>query len=1370
MNIIDESNLEKQTFYYKSVLGLKAMLSQVINCRLGASGWQLLKYETRSIVLKRSSSATAEAAQSFSEEWAKARPYEDLPGELSADIVEIQNTMYNKFGDICRLDKVPGRNNMVFVFKPEDIETVYRNEGQQPVRPSFESLGHYRTDTRKELYDGIGGAIVAQGQEWQDFRSKMNPIMMQPRAIKPYVGPIDAVAADFIKSNRIHCTGHPNGVPRKRTGTKLRATTNDKCCSRTVLNIINSRSETKVCMKYINQAAERLKNTPTDSDRELTVLEKLLARDSNPKTAMVMALDMFFAGIETTAYSTANVLYYLAKHQDKQQILFEELSKLIPDKTQPITPEIMNELKYLKACTKESMRLSPIVSGNLRTTTKDIVLSGYRIPKDIDVILPHNKLSLMDEYFPEAKKYIPERWLKGSGLDSAAGTHPFVYMPFGFGPRMCLGRRFAELEMETMLAKIIRNFQVEYNYALTASVSNMNVQIARVSRILGSGIQQDVLRNIGSVVVRRRNSTAVAASQVSPESWEHAKPYDEIPGPKPIAIIGNLWRFIPGIGDTSGMNMKDFLKYMEEKYGDISRLTGIPGREDVVFVYNPMQIEKVFRNEGPWPIRDSVKCFVYYRNITRKDVFQGVGGLVTVQGEEWQKFRSKVNPTLMQPRYTKQYVGPIDTVAEDFIKRIRDLRDENQEMPANFNNEMYKWTIAYIALDTRLGCLDGDLKPDSEPQKMIDAVQVQFDTMFKMELGMPFWKFFSTRAWRDFVKASDYSFEVSRKYVTQAMDRMKARAPDDERELTVLEKLLLRDPDPRTAMVMAVDMLGAGIDTTSYATVNVMYYLAKNQDKQQKLFEELRRFLPGKEDPLTSNILNEMKYLKACIKESMRISPITSGNQRVLVKDLTSIVMPFSILNLMDKHFPEAKKFIPERWTKENPFPDKKPHGFVSLPFGFGPRMCIGRRFAELEIETLLAKIIRNFKVEYNYGEMEFASRLLYTPVSPLKFKMIYLKSPEFPAEETWLFCVILMGLKRNVTRKELFHSQGSISYIVLDTRLGCLDSNLKPDSEAQKMIDSIKLQFDCMYELDTNIPLWKFISTPSWRTFTAFSAMNALYYLSKNQEKQQKLYEEIRSLLPQKEDPITADKLNEMKYLKACMKETLRYTSILMPLNILSNNEKYYPEANKYIPERWIEDGFKFGKKPHPFTYLPFGYGPRMFIGRRFSEMEVQTLIAKSSRNMYRLLLVVFISSELRDLIDVNFHEALHKKYGNILRISGIPGKNDFVFTYNPDDIEKVFRNEGSWPIRPTLQSAEYYRVVTRKDVFGKDPGLTISQGEQWQKSRTKVNQTMMQPRSTKLYISPINAVADDFIESYSVHCSGHTSRKPRKGTAARF
>jgi hypothetical protein len=53
------------------------------------------------------------------------------------------------------------------------------------------------------------------------------------------------------------------------------------------------------------------------------------------------------------------------------------------------------------------------------------------------------------------------------------------------------------------------------------------------------------------------------------------------------------------------------------------------------------------------------------------------------------------------------------------------------------------------------------------------------------------------------------------KYINQAMDRLKALPKDSDRELTVLEKLLVRDPDPRTAVVMAVDMMTAGIDTVT---------------------------------------------------------------------------------------------------------------------------------------------------------------------------------------------------------------------------------------------------------------------------------------------------------------------------------------------------------------------------------------------------------------------------------------------------------------------------------------------------------------------------------------------------------------------------
>ena len=68
----------------------------------------------------------------------------------------------------------------------------------------------------------------------------------------------------------------------------------------------------------------------------------------------------------------------------------------------------------------------------------------------------HGELCRDEKYYRQADRFIPERWMKGPNGEppDSRQTHPFVYMPFGFGPRMCLGRRFAEMEIHTLVAKV----------------------------------------------------------------------------------------------------------------------------------------------------------------------------------------------------------------------------------------------------------------------------------------------------------------------------------------------------------------------------------------------------------------------------------------------------------------------------------------------------------------------------------------------------------------------------------------------------------------------------------------------------------------------------------------------------------------------------------------------------------------------------------------------------------------------------------------------------------------------------------------------------------------------------------------------------
>jgi len=102
------------------------------------------------------------------------------------------------------------------------------------------------------------------------------------------------------------------------------------------------------------------------------------------------------------------------------------------------------------------------------------------------------------------------------------------------------------------------------------------------------------------------------------------------------------------------------------------------------------------------------------------------------------------------------------------------------------------------------------------------------------------------------------------------------------------------------------------------------------------------------------------------------------------------MVLWFSTLMGQDqKQFPEPEKFIPERWIKNK----KEIHPFSVWNFSHGPRMCIGKRFAELEIQVAVTKLLQNFKIEWAADyDMETFTELIVTPTKPLiiKFTDIY--------------------------------------------------------------------------------------------------------------------------------------------------------------------------------------------------------------------------------------------------------------------------------------------------------------------------------------------------------------------------------------------
>lgn len=99
-------------------------------------------------------------------------------------------------------------------------------------------------------------------------------------------------------------------------------------------------------------------------------------------------------------------------------------------------------------------RVYSTVIGNGRTLQEDMVICGYHIPAGIQVVFPTIVTGTMEKYCKNADVFRPERWLKESQGGTGEHIHPFASLPYGYGARMCLGRRFADLEMQLLLAKV----------------------------------------------------------------------------------------------------------------------------------------------------------------------------------------------------------------------------------------------------------------------------------------------------------------------------------------------------------------------------------------------------------------------------------------------------------------------------------------------------------------------------------------------------------------------------------------------------------------------------------------------------------------------------------------------------------------------------------------------------------------------------------------------------------------------------------------------------------------------------------------------------------------------------------------------------
>jgi cytochrome P450 len=477
-------------------------------------------------------------------------------------------------------------------------------------------------------------------------------------------------------------------------------------------------------------------------------------------------------------------------------------------------------------------------------------------------------------------------------------------------------------------------------------------------------------------------------------AYEAAKPLNSMPGP-------SFWKLTWDIIKDPGLKLKmnQLSKDWFHQYGPAFVLN-VPGLPSRVNIMDPESVQVLLAKDGKYPIEMIFNFWVYYRNNIRKDMFPETGGLLGNHGEEWWRVRSLVQKDMLRPRAALFYLNDLDQIALQFCELMESESNSNMEVD-NVTGLLYRWSlesVSSIFLDARLNCLE-NFSPESDTARLIESVNIVLgEDASDLVIGPPVWKYVSTPAYRRFDKASTEIYNICKELTNIAVQKLQNSSGEKRENLSVLEKMIRRvGPDSQIPAVMAMDAIMAGIDTTGNAAAFLLYDLATNPEVQEQLHKEIQDVI-GKNKEVTESDLKRMRYLKACVHESRRLKPAVPGFNRETTQDMVlggyqiprgTLVTYWNMLAMTDeKNFSEPEKFMPDRWLRGCPG-QHTAHPFAAIPFSFGPRMCIGRRFAELEVYMLAIKVVQRFRLEYHHEPVGMAVPFVCRPDRNIKMKFI---------------------------------------------------------------------------------------------------------------------------------------------------------------------------------------------------------------------------------------------------------------------------------------------------------------------------------------------------------------------------------------------
>jgi cytochrome P450 len=344
-------------------------------------------------------------------------------------------------------------------------------------------------------------------------------------------------------------------------------------------------------------------------------------------------------------------------------------------------------------------------------------------------------------------------------------------------------------------------------------------------------------------------------------------------------------------------------------------------------------------------------------------------GLLTAEGQVWKRSRKAVAP-VFTPRHARGFAGQMLRQSEDYVGKYGDIGAEGKVF--DMATDMTELTFAILA-DT---LFSGEIVTASG--HFADDVNQLLHRMGRVDpmdlLRAPSWVPRVTRIGGQKVLGKFRS--IVRDTMNMRLDKMRkdrASAPDD------FLTLLLEQAGPEGLTMEEIEdniltFIGAGHETTARALAWALFCIANTPDIRNGMEEEIDRVLASGAEPV--EWLDLMPHVRAAFEEAMRLYPPAPSINRAAIADdewispkgerveipagITVLIMPWT-LHRHALYWDRPRAFMPERFLPEN---RGKINRFQYLPFGAGPRVCIGATFALQEAVIALAVLMHRFRFD----------------------------------------------------------------------------------------------------------------------------------------------------------------------------------------------------------------------------------------------------------------------------------------------------------------------------------------------------------------------------------------------------------------------